>query len=166
MKNKRLLCILVAAAMLAVLCGCFGKPDNIPYEPNTPEPPPLKGVFSSEGGTLTFNGDKSSVVLDLEPGFAARTGLPEGHSEGKYDFIQDLPPHGHVSVRYDTAHNLDITIGEGEERIFVSLDIGYAAEDGSSASVYVGAVTEDSIPILLTDEGFETVLFRKTGQGS
>ena len=108
----------------------------------------------------------SSVVLDLEPGFAARTGLPEGHSEGKYDFIQDLPPHGHVSVRYDTAHNLDITIGEGEERIFVSLDIGYAAEDGSTASVYVGAVTEDSIPILLTDEGFETVLFRKTGQGS
>ena len=57
MKNKRLLCILVAAAVLAAFCGCFGKPDNIPYEPNTPEPPPLKGVFSSEGGTLTFNGD-------------------------------------------------------------------------------------------------------------
>lgn len=167
MRIKRLLCILLTAAVLAALCGCLRKPkpDNMPYEPDTPAPPPLNGVFASAGGTLTFNGDKSSVVLDLSPDFAARTGLPEGYSEGTYAFIQDLPPHGHVPVRYDTAHNLDITIGEGEERIFVSLEIGFAAEDGSTATVYIGAVTEESIPILLTDEGFETVLFQKTGQG-
>ena len=54
-----------------------------------------------------------------------------------------------------------IAIGEGEGRLFVSLDIGYATEDGSSATVYVGAVTADSIPILLKNEGFVTVLFRK-----
>ncbi len=166
MKRRALCCILLAAAILAALCGCVGKPDNPPYEPDTSPPPPLKGVFSSSGGTMTFNGDERTVVLDLEPGFAARTGLPEGHSEGTYVFIQDLPPHGHVPVRYDTAHNLDITVGEGEMRIFVSLDIGFAADDGSTATVFIGAVTEEAIPILLTDEGYETVLFQKTGQGS
>ena len=166
MKRRALCCILLAAAILAALCGCIGKPDNPPYEPDTSPPPPLKGVFSSSGGTMTFNGDERSVVLDMAPDFAARTGLPEGHSEGTYAFIQDLPPHGHVPVRYDTAHNLDITIGEGEERIFVSLDIGFPTEDGSAATVFIGAVTEESIPILLTDDGYETVLFQKTGQSS
>ena len=51
-------------------------------------------------------------------------------------------------------------------RIFVSLDIGFAADDGFTATVFIGAVTEEAIPILLTDEGYETVLFQKTGQGS
>ena len=163
MKNKRLLCALVTAALLALFCGCVQRPelDNHPYEPDTSPPPPLNGVFTSEGGSMTFNGDGSTVVLDLEEDFAARTGLPAGHSEGTFDFIQALPPHGHVSVRYDTAHNLDIAIGEGEGRLFVTLDIGYASEDGSSATVYVGAVTEECVPILLTDKGFETFLFQK-----
>ena len=161
MKRRCLLFAAAAALLLALLGGCGPKPDNLPYEPDTSPPPPLNGVFTSEGGSMTFNGDGSTVLLDLEEDFAARTGLPAGHSEGRYDFIEDLPPHGHVSVRYDTAHNLDITIGEGEARLFVSLDIGYASEDGSSATVYVGAVTEQAIPILLTDDGFETVLFQK-----
>ena len=111
---------------------------------------------------MTFNGDGSSIILDLEDAFAARVGLPAGRSEGTYVFIQDLPPHGHVAVRYDTAHGLDLTIGEGEARLSVTLDIGYASEDGSSAAVYIGAVTEQSIPILLTDEGNETFLFQKS----
>ncbi len=165
MKHKILARILLAA-VLAALCGCGAKPDNRPYEPDTSPPPPLEGVFSSAGGTMSFNGDGRTVALDLEPDFAARTGLPEGHSEGTYAFIQDLPPHGHVPVRYDTAHNLDVTVGEGEERIFVSLEIGFAADDGSAASVFIGAVTEESIPILLTGDVCETVLFQKTGQGS
>ena len=168
MKHRALSCILLAAAILAVLCSCVGKvkPDNIPYEPDTSPPPPLTGAFSSPGGTMRFNGDGRSVALDLESDFAARTGLPEGHSEAEYEFIQDLPPHGHVPVRYDTAHNMDITIGEGEGRILVSLDIGFASDDGAAATVFIGAVTEEAIPILLTDEGYETVLFQKTGQGN
>ena len=165
MRYKRLLCVLLAALMLAALAGCVQRPkyDNHPYEPDTPAPDPLNGVFTSEGGSMTFNGDGSTIVLDLAEDFAARTGLPAGHSEGTFEFIQDLPPHGHVSVRYDTGHNLDITIGEGEGRIFVTLDIGYANEDGTSATVYVGAVTEQCIPILLTDKGYETFLFQKAG---
>ena len=164
MRIKRFIALLLAALLAALLCGCVQRPglDNYPYEPDTPAPDPLNGVFVSEGGSMRFNGDGSTVVLDLEEDFAARTGLPAGYSEGTYDFIQALPPHGHVSVRYDTAHNLDIAIGEGEGRLFVSLDIGYATEDGSSATVYVGAVTADSIPILLKNEGFVTVLFRKS----
>ncbi len=165
MRIKLLLWAMLAAALLAVLAGCTGQPklDNHPYEPDTPAPDPLNGVFVSEAGTMTFNGDKTTIILDLEPEFAERTGLPAGHSEGTYAFIQDLPPHGHVSVRYDTAHNLDIVIGEGEGRLFVTLDIGYANEDGSSATVYIGAVTDNCIPILLTDREYETILFQKQG---
>ena len=157
----------IAALLLALtasLSGCIGvpKPENVPYEPDTPAPPPMTGTFAAADSSMTFNGDKTTVILDLAPEFAARAGLPAGHSEGKYDFIQDLPPYGHVSVRYDTAHNLDITVGEGEDRLFVTLEIGYASEDGSSAAVYNGAVTEDCIPILFSEERFETVLFRRT----
>ena len=163
---KRLLCLLLAALLLAALVGCAGKPgyENRPYEPDTPAPSPLNGVFSSEGGSMTFSGDGKTILLDLEPEFARRAGLPAGHSEGTYTFIQDLPPHGHVDVRYDTAHNLDITIGEGENVLFVSLEIGYASEDGSTAIVYNGAVTETCIPILLSEEVCETFLFQKQKQ--
>ena len=160
---KRLLCLLAAALLLAALGACAAKPgyENRPYEPDTPAPAPLNGVFTSEGGSMTFNGDGKTIVLDLEPEFAKRAGLPEGHSEGTCTFIQDLPPYGHVDVRYDTAHNLDITIGEGEDVLFVSLEIGFASEDGSTAIVYNGAVTETSIPILLSEEDCETFLFQK-----
>ena len=159
-----MLCLLLLLALPAALGGCVGvpKPENVPYEPDTSPPPPMTGTFTCQGSSMTFNGDQTTVILDLTPEFAARAGLPEGHSEGTYEFIQDLPPYGHVSVRYDTAHNLDITVGEGEDRVFVTLDIGYATEDGASATVFVGAVTEDSIPLLFRDEGFETLLFQRT----
>jgi hypothetical protein len=116
---------------------------------------------------MTFNGDGSTILLDLTPEFARRAGLPEGHSEGTYAFTQDLPPYGHVSVRYDTAHTLVITLGEGEERQETVLDIGYASEDGASATVYIGAVTDQRIPILFTEEKHETVMFSRTdGDGT
>ena len=143
MKRRALCCILLAAAILAALCGCVGKPDNPPYEPDTSPPPPLKGVFSSSGGTMTFNGDERTVALDLEPGFAARTGLPEGHSEGTYVFIQDLPPHGHVPVRYDAAMVLRLTVGEGGAAPSVMIDVG-RYEDGQFYAG-VGCVTADRI---------------------
>ena len=163
MVRKRFICILLSVLLILALSACGGgpKPENLPYEPDTPAPPPLNGVFRSEGGSMTFNGDGKTLLLDLEPDFARRTGLPEGHSEGEFVFIQDLPPHGHVDVRYDTAHGLDITLGEGESRKMVTLEIGYAAEDGASATVYIGAVTETSIPILLQGDRLETVLFEK-----
>jgi len=161
---RRPLCALAAAALLIVVFVCTGcaRSDNRPYEPDTPAPDPHDGVFSSGASRMTFNGDGSSVVLELDTGFAERTGLPAGRSEGTYTFIEDLPPHGHVSVRYDTARDLDICIGAGDERVMVTLDLGYAAEDGSSASSYIGMVTETCIPILISDGGFETILFTKT----
>ena len=95
MRIKRFIALLLAALLAALLCGCVQRPglDNYPYEPDTPAPDPLNGVFVSEGGSMRFNGDGSTVVLDLEEDFAARTGLPAGYSEGTYDFIQALPPH-------------------------------------------------------------------------
>jgi hypothetical protein len=169
MKTPRLLCVFLCLALLAALGGCFGppKPENRPYEPDTPAPPPMSGTFAAEGSSMTFNGDGSTILLDLTPEFARRAGLPEGHSEGTYAFTQDLPPYGHVSVRYDTAHTLVITLGEGEERQETVLDIGYASEDGASATVYIGAVTDQRIPILFTEEKHETVMFSRTdGDGT
>ena len=159
--KRRTLIFTCLAALILVLSGCGQGRENIPYEPDTPAPAPLDGVFVSAGGTMTFNGDGSTVILDLTEDFAGRTGLPTGHCEATYDFIQDLPPHGRVSVRADTAHSMEITVGTGEERTVVNLPIGFAAEDGATYSVYVGAVTEDRIPILLRGDVNETVLFQR-----
>lgn len=159
--KRRTLIFTCLAALILVLSGCGQRRENIPYEPDTPAPAPLDGVFVSAGGTMTFNGDGSTVILDLTDDFAQRTGLPANHSEGTYDFTQDLPPHGRVSVRSDTAHSLDITIGTGNDRTVVYLDIGFASEDGSTYAVYVGAVTEERIPILLRGDVNETVLFQR-----
>jgi len=161
---RRWLCAVAAAALLLSALGCAGctRSDNRPYEPDTPVPEPHDGVFSSGASRMTFNGDGSTVILELDGGFAARTGLPEGRSEGTYAFIEDLPPHGHVSVRYDTARDLDIYIGTGDDQVMITLDLGYASEDGSSASSYIGMVTETCIPILVSDGGFETIQFTRS----
>lgn len=159
---KRRLSILVClAALMLALSGCLQVHDNSPYVPDTPAPAPLDGVFTSSGGTMTFNGDDVTVILDLTEDFADRTGLPAGRSEATYDFIQDLPPHGRVSVRADTAHYMDVTVGEGDGRTVVCLPIGFASEDGSTYTVYIGAVTEDRIPIVLRGDVNETVLFQR-----
>ena len=159
--KRRTLIFTCLAALILVLSGCGQGRENIPYEPDTPAPAPLDGVFVSAGGTMTFNGDGSTVILDLTEDFAGRTGFPTGHCEATYDFTQDLPPHGRVSVRADTAHSMEITVGTGEERTVVNLPIGFASEDGATYSVYVGAVTEDRIPILLRGDVNETVLFQR-----
>ena len=163
MKNRPLLLVLLAAFMLALLLpGCGHKPENIPYEPDTPAPAPMNGVFVSSVGTMTFNGDDKTIILDLTDEFAQRIGLPYAQCEGTYDFTQSLPPHGRVSVRADTAHNLDIYYNDGDQVSHVYLDIGYASEDGSTYTVYIGAVTETSIPIVLSDKGtHETFVFQR-----
>ena len=123
--------------------------DNYPYEPDTPKPEPHDGVFSSDYGTLTFNGDGESIAVNFGSYFSAITGIPEGEQNGTYEFLSgNLPPHGYVPVRYDNAHILEITIGEDVYR----LDLGIAADDHKTARKGVGVVTETSIPILYSDD--------------
>ena len=146
----------VLAVMMILLTGCRPvEPDNIPYEPDTPAPDPHIGIFDSDYGSMMFNGDGESIVIE----FADMTGLPAGETEGKYVFLSgDLPPHGSVDVRYDVAHELEITVNDKK----VILELGIASRDGKSAQSGVDTVTENRIPVLLTKDGkMMTVTFEK-----
>ena len=157
---KKIVKVMICILTVMMTMGCQPvKPDNIPYEPNTPAPDPHTGVFKSEYGSMTFNGDGETVVCDFSSEFAKLSGLPRGLSEGKYVFLSgDLPPNGSVAVRYDVAHELEITVND----ISVVLDLGIAARDGSSAQSGVDTVSENRIPVLFRIDGkMMTVSFEK-----
>ena len=140
-------------------CGLFGwEPENIPYEPNTPAPGPHKGIYVSEHGIMEFGGDGEHLTYDFDEELAGLVGLPAGKKEGTYVFLSgDLPPHGSMPVRYDTAHELQIVVGEQSAVI----DLGLASEDGKTASSGVGTVTSTRIPMLFRNGGLFSVVFRK-----
>ena len=131
--------------------------DNYPYVPNTPAPPLHDGVYVSEHGTMTFNGDGKSVILNIDEELAELTGLPSGETEATYVFLTGyLPPHGYIDTRYDVAHELGIYIDDQE---FI-IDVGIAAADGSTAGIGLDMVTPDRIPLLFSDEsGFYDIKF-------
>ena len=133
--------------------------DNSPYEPDKPAPDPHDGVFVSEHGTMTFNGDEETVIVNFDETLEELTGIPAGEHEMKYEFLSgDLPPHGSVPVRYDVAHELCIYTDENRYIIRV----GIAADDGSTATVGVDMVTEVRIPLLFRgDKGSFSIIFLK-----
>ena len=86
---------------------------NYPAVPDTPAPSPHSGLFVSDHGSLEFNGDGETIIIDFDPELAELSGLPEGRQEGTYTFLSgDLPPHGSFDIRYDAAHEICITAGE------------------------------------------------------
>lgn len=146
----------VAAAMTFGLAGCGGDNGNYPYEPDTPAPAAHDGTFVSDHGTMVFNGDGNSVVINFDDELAKLAGVETGDQSASYYFASgDLPPHGHVPVRYDTAMEFFLTTGEGEEANTVMIDVG-KYEDGHA---YTGTncTTEDRITFLLRDESHSVV---------
>ena len=138
-RRKRPRCLwraIVTAALCTGLvfgaCGCSAKPHgsgrtdmNYPYEPDTPAPAPHEGVFVSDHGTMTFNGDGVSVLLDFDEDLARRLGLPAGDQTAAYEFRSgNLPPHGYVDVRYDAAMTFWLTVGRGDAAVTVMIDVG------------------------------------------
>ena len=164
-KAKKILGILLAVLLLAAGVILYidhrnrSNMDNGPYDPGTPAPDPHDGTFVSDHGTMTFNGDGKTVVIDFSEELSSRTGLPSGKQEGTYVFLSgDLPPHGSYEVRYDVAHELEITVGDTR----VVLDLAIASEDGKTASFGVDTVTPERIPLGFKGEsGYFTVLFEK-----
>lgn len=145
-------CLFVCAVQLLLgSCSGFGSnPDNMPYESETPAPAAHDGLFVSEHGSMRFNGDGTSVETDFDAVLAALTGLPDGTQTGSYVFLSgDLPPHGSMPVRYDTAHELQITVGDRSAVV----DMGIASEDGKTAQVGVDIVTPERIPMLFREDG-------------
>jgi hypothetical protein len=159
---KQAFSLLLALALLcSCLCACV-QDDNRPYEPDTPAPEAHEGLFTSEHGSLRFNGDGKTVTIDFDEYLAGLTGLPAGESTADYVFLSgDLPPHGSVEVRYDTAHELKLTVGEQS----VVLQIREPSEDGKTSYVSIGMVTPEHIPVMLSDgEGQVCFAFEKQAE--
>ena len=162
---KKIIKTLFIAILLLLCAACSGPTDNgnYPYEPDKPVPDPHNGVFVSDYGIMTFNGDGKSITIRIDSGLADLFELPEGEYSGTYDFLSgDLPPHGSFPIRYDVAHEMQIDLdnnGQAWSKVFVA---GLAAEDGSTGTVGVDVITPDRIPLLFhTDDGYFDVIFEK-----
>ena len=150
--------------MVMMFSGCVKpvineNPGNYPYEPDTPAPAAHDGLFVSEHGSLRFSGDGKNVTIDFDEAFSGWTGLLQGEQTGIYVFLSgNLPPNGSFPVRYDIAHEMELTIGEKS----VVIDMGIASEDGKTGHVGVNVVTPERIPMLFSGEdGFFSVVFQK-----
>jgi len=163
-KRKNLL-IISCLIVLILLCPSCGKQDydNYPYEPDTPVPDPHAGVFVSEWGTMSFNGDGESIVITIGLELSELFELEEGEYEGTYVFLSgDLPPNGSFPVRYDVAHELRLDLDDHGVPYSKVFDVGLAAEDGSTGAVGVDVVTPERIPLLFRDDThFFDVIFVK-----
>ena len=124
-KGKTISIIAILAAML-MLISCGYK--NGPPEDGTPWPENLNGEFSSGYGSMYFDGDGESIVIDFSKELARALDCPAGRQEGTYVFLFD-----NKAWRYDKADELAISIGEntyyfanmftetGEDRIVLYL---------------------------------------------
>ena len=166
-KMHRSLAVVILFLIPVFLMGCAGGGGkNMPYEPDTPEPAPHEGTFVSEYGTMAFPGDGKSVTVDFNEELAECLGLPEGEQGAEYVFLSgELPPHGKVPVRYDTAHMIRITEGKGDDAVSCEISIGMY-KDGSF-SVGTGCTTAERITFFVDfkDDGEnEAVDFLKQEQ--
>lgn len=104
-KMKKRMIRLACIFMLVFLAGCFS--DDSPPSDGTPAPPAHNGVFSSDYGTMTFNGDGKTVTIDVSEEFSEKTGVPAGKTECNYVFLFH-----NEKYRYDKAEYFRIIIGE------------------------------------------------------
>ena len=156
--------LLIPAGLLLCL-ACYGqRHENFPPTPDTPVPAAHTGLFVSEHGTMLFNGDGKSITVNFDEKLAELSNLPSGFKTGTYEFLSgDLPPHGSFPIRYDAAHEMQITI-EGSSSV---IDMGFASEEGSTGQVGLNTVTPERIPMLFHKEKhFSTILFKKQDSGS
>ncbi|MBR0462692.1 MAG: hypothetical protein IJJ00_08295 [Erysipelotrichaceae bacterium] len=142
--------VLLAAAGIYVMVDRYPRDNgNYPPEPDTPVPDPHNGLFVSDHGSMEFNGDGSTIIIDFDTELAELSGLSEGRQEGTYTFLSGvLPPHGSFDIRYDAAHELRITAGDTS----VVLDLGVVTEDGT-VQKYLEMVTPETIPMVLYKDG-------------
>ncbi len=142
MKNmcKKIFALYVLLLAVFLLAACGAK--DTPPDSSLPEPNPHDGVFTSEYGTMTFNGDGESITFDFTPELQEATGLPGGEQSGSYVFLFQ-----HGQWRYDKAERFRI-----------------AVSDTSYDFINVFTVTdENTIAIQSPLNGEETILFIKGG---
>ena len=96
--------VIFLAAALTLLSGCATEQ---PPADNSPEPPAHIGKFVSEYGSMTFNGDGESVIIDFQSELADATGMPTGTAEGQYVFTFQQGMY-----RYDKAECFELISGD------------------------------------------------------
>lgn len=104
-KYKRIVSVIVLLTVMFLLASCSIY--DLPPDDGTPEPMPHDGVFSSEYGTMTFNGDGENLIFDFAPAFAKAAGLPAGENAGSYVFLFQ-----HGQWRYDKAERFRIAVSD------------------------------------------------------
>ena len=124
-----LLCLCMTVC-LATACG-----NDQPPSDETPEPAPHVGMFLSEYGSLTYNGDGKTVYLDVNDAFAAASGLPAGHYYASYVYLFH-----NEQWRYDKAETFRITV-DGKAHNFQSFPdatdseiVAFSLPDGTTAT--------------------------------
>lgn len=152
---KVLTVLLFASSATLLLNGCkgntgvgannpvFNEDDFIldgPPNYDLPHVEPHNGLFVSDHGTMTFNGDGESVTVNFDKEFAEDTGLPEGEYEAKYYFYCPAAPVGWV-CEYNEAHELHFIIDEED----YTVDVGVV--NGDNYSTGVNCTTADRITI-------------------
>ena len=104
-RNEIVLAVVLCFCAVVFFSACGG--NDLPPDDGTPEPPALNGVYSSEYGTLTFDGDGKTILLNLTDKFAKKSELPSGETGGIYVFLFH-----NGRWRYDKAETFCITIGD------------------------------------------------------
>ena len=135
-KKKFLLIPLLCILLFAAACGA----KDTPPDSSLPEPDPHNGVFASEYGTMTFNGDGESITFDFTPELQEATGLPGGEQSGSYAFLFQ-----HGQWRYDKAERFRIAVS----------DVSYDFINDFTVT------DENTIALQSPLNGEETILFKK-----
>lgn len=104
--------------LLIMVAGCQ-KSNDAPPDPGTPEPLPLEGVFSSDYGTLTFDGDGKTVHVSLTPEYLIILDNPPNNDDYEYVFCW----YSFGSCRYDVATELYLYHLQSDTSITFSLGI-------------------------------------------
>lgn len=102
--RKILFCAILLVLSLCIISSCGS---DLPPDDNTPEPPVFNGVYSSEFGTFSFNGDGKTIVVDVKEDFASNIGLPSSNFEGNYVFL-----FRNEIWRYDKAETFRIILNK------------------------------------------------------
>ncbi|NLG10926.1 MAG: hypothetical protein GX562_05300 [Coriobacteriaceae bacterium] len=87
-KKRCMLLLLYASGSLLLLLSLISctRSTHLPPKNDTPEPPPHVGVFVSECGSMTFNGDGQTVAIDFSDELAQALDLASGKASGTYVF--------------------------------------------------------------------------------
>lgn len=102
--KKHLLTSLLTFSLI-MICSCGAK--DLPPDTDTPWPVNHNGVFTSEYGSLTFNGDGKSVTVNFTENLSDAISFPKGELTCEYAFTFQ-----HGLWRYDRADSFEV-IGDG-----------------------------------------------------